>query len=236
MLMTGRLVVALLLAFASPFVVANDRDPSDLIDSAVLSDGFLDAHPDLQYRLEGMKAYKQGDYKAAFLHFLRAAHYADKPSQGMIADMYWAGIGVAADRELGYAWMDLAAERQYPQFVLFRERYWEALDEVRRAAAIKRGHAVFAAYRDVVAKPRLERELRRGRSQVTGSRTGFSGTGIWIQINTGPGTGLLLRGDEYYAKKYWDPERYWQLQDKIWRAPKRGQVHVGEPEQAKNDD
>ena len=224
-----RLLVALLLAFASSFVIAKDPDPKSFIDPAVLTDGFLDWHPDLQGRLEGMKAYNKGNYEVAFRHFLHASRYADKPSQGMIADMYWAGIGVAADRELGYAWMDLAAERLYPQFMLFRERYWNALDDKQRAAAIKRGHAVFADYGDAVAKPRLESELRRGRSMMTGSRTGFTGTGIWIQVRD---TGAVLRGDEFYAKKYWQADYYWQLQDQIWHAPKRGHVHVGEPEKA----
>src|SRR3546814_6828921 len=80
--------------------------------------------------------------------FLRAARYADKPSQAMVAEMHWRGLGVPQDRELGYAWMDLAAERMYPNFVIKRERYWQLLDADQRSNAIERGQQLLAEYGD----------------------------------------------------------------------------------------
>ena len=233
--MAVRSMIAILFAIASPLVLAQENGKHSLIDPAVLSAGFLESHPDLDWRLKGLRAYRKQEFKTALRYFLRAARYADKPSQGMVADMYWAGLGTPVDRSLGYAWMDLAAERSYPQFAIFRERYWDALNAAERADALERGKAVYAEYRDSVAKPRLEKELRRGRARSTGSRTGSTGTGIWIGIQNGPAAGNVVRGDEFYAKKYWVPEKYWQLQDKIWKAPKRGQVHVGELEQAESE-
>ncbi len=41
---------------------------------------------------------------------------------------------------------------------------------------------------------------------------------------------MTLRGDEYYAPQYWQPEKYWQLQDALWKAPLKGRVRVGELE------
>src|SRR3546814_20275176 len=87
-------------------------------------------------------------------HFLRAARYADKPSQAMIAEMHWRGLGVPQDRELGYAWMDLAADRMYPTFVIKRERYWQLLDADQRRNAIDRGHQLPPEYADDAPKPR----------------------------------------------------------------------------------
>ena len=42
---------------------------------------------------------------------------------------------VPADRALAYAWMDVAAERLYHDFLVRREGYWRALDEAQRNGA-----------------------------------------------------------------------------------------------------
>lgn len=221
-------LVALVAALAGP-VAANESGKRPEIDPAVLTEGFLAAHPDLRWRGEGVRAYEAGDFESAATYFRRAARHADKPSQAMLAEMYWRGVGVDRDRALGYVWMDLAGERMYPDFIVMRERYWNELDEAERASAIERGQAVFAEYADDVAKPRLETILRRERRRTTGSRTGFVGN-LTIIPNTGPmaGTGMTLSGEQYYAKEYWEPEHYWQLQDQIWRAPPRGRVDASD--------
>ena len=214
-----------------------EESPRAEIDPAVLTEGFLAAHPDLRWRREGIEAFEKGRHAEAMTYFQRAARHADKPSQAMVAGMYWDGQGVARDRALGYAWMDLAAERQYPDFVLFRERYWSQMTEPERASALERGQAVYAEYGDAVAKPRLETILRRERRKTTGSRLGFVGN-LTIIPQTGPlaGSGMTLSGEQYYAKEYWEPEAYWQLQDEIWRAPQReGKVDVGDVEQVRGD-
>lgn len=202
------------------------------IDPAVLTEGFLAAHPDLRWRGEAVRAYRDRDYAGALAYLKRAARYADKPSQAMIAEMYWNGIGVEQDRPLAYAWMDIAAERLYHEFLVRREVYWNALDDTAREDAIRRGQAILAEYGDEVAKPRLERELRRARGRITGSRVGSVGPMTIIPF-TGPlaGAGMTLTGDQYYAREYWDPAEYWRLQDRIWKAPLRERVDVGEVEQ-----
>ncbi|WP_448482076.1 sel1 repeat family protein [Pseudoxanthomonas mexicana] len=212
--------------FSAPAVAQEAR-----IDPAVLTEGFLAAHPDLRWRAEGVRSYERKDYASALTELKRAAYYGDKPAQAIIAEMYWGGIGVPTDRALAYAWMDVAAERLYHDFLVRREGYWRALDEAQRRDALERGQAVLAEYGDDVAKPRLEKILKREMRRVTGSRVGFVGN-LTIIPNTGPlaGTGMTLRGDEYYAPQYWQPEKYWQLQDALWKAPLKGRVRVGELE------
>lgn len=220
---------ALLVLAALPMAPVLAQEPK--IDPAVLTEGFLAAHPDLRWRAEGVRSYERKDYAVALNELKRAAYYGDKPAQAIVAEMYWNGIGVAEDRPLAYAWMDVAAERLYHDFLVRREGYWRSLDEAQRRDAIARGQAVLAEYGDDAAKPRLEKILRREMRRVTGSRVGFVGN-ITIIPNTGPlaGTGMTLRGDEYYAPKYWQPEKYWQLQDAIWKAPLKGRVRVGDVE------
>lgn len=197
-----------------------------------MTEGFLAAHPDLRWRREGLHDFGNERYREAIGHFRHAARYADKASQAMLAEMHWKGLGVPQDRAMGYIWMDLAAERMYPNFLILRERYWAELDEATRREAIERGQALYGEFGDDVAKPRLEKVLRRERRKITGSRVGFVGN-LTIIPQTGPfaGTGMTIRGDTLYAKEYWEPEKYWALQDTIWKNPPRGEVEVGEIQQ-----
>ena len=221
-------MAALVLAPALQSLPADAAEP--VIDPAVLTEGFLAAHPDLRWRAEGVRAYDRKDYAQALEYLQRSARYADKASQAMIAAMYWDGTGVVRDRPIAYAWMDLAAERMYHDFLLYREAYWNALDAGERADAIRRGQLLLAEYGDDVAKPRLEKILKQERRRITGSRVGSVGA-LTIVPFTGPmaGTGMTLTGDEYYADRYWEPAHYWRLQDQMWKAPLRGRVDVGAP-------
>lgn len=147
----------------------------------------------------------------------------------MVAEMYWTGQGTARDPVLAYAWMDLAAERGYRGFLGLRERYWNELDEAQRARAVLEGQAIYARYGDAAALPRIATQLRCGRSQVTGSRTGFAGnTKIYVP---GPGGYETIDSTKFYDDRYWDPKQYQQWQDAIWAKPRVGRVEVGEMEQ-----
>lgn len=200
------------------------------IPPEMLTSGFLTAHPDIRWRREGSYSYNQKEYDIAMDQFLRAARNADKPSQAMIAEMYWEGRGVPQDRELGYAWMDLAAERMYPNFVIKRERYWQLLDAHQRDNAIRRGRELLAEYGDDVAKPRLAKVMRQAKRETTGSHAGFVGGGLKITPMTGPlaGTGVTISPEKYYAPEFWEPSRYFASQDAEWGSPKHGNVNVGD--------
>lgn len=224
-------LVMLALSFGTAAAHGRESAPEAGFDPAVLTEGFLEAHPDLRWRGQGLRSQERGEHAVALRQFKRAAWYADKASQAMVAEMYWTGTGVEQDRPLAYAWMDIAAERMYPDLLVFRDRYWDALDAAERAEAIERGQAVLAEYGDATAKPRLERVLRRERRRATGSRTGFVGKLQIIPMN-GPmaALGFTVNVETYYAARYWEPEQYWQLHDTIWRAPRQERVDVGEPE------
>lgn len=190
---------------------------------------FLSAHPDLHWRSEGVRAWREGERERALELFLRAARYGDKPAQAMVAEMYWLGEGVTRDRARAYAWMDLAAERVYRRFLVGREQYWAELDEAERERALAVAEEIYDDYGDAVAKPRLERVLIRARRSVTGSRTGFIGT-LQVQVAGPGGTPIVIDGDRFYDPQYWEPERHWAWQDDVWQAPPRGRVTVGELE------
>lgn len=217
-------MLALALAAALP---AHAADPSSEIAprTEVLTENFLHYHPDLKFRMRGMASFEDGDHAEAHTAFKQSSRYADKASQAMVAEMLWNGLGTEANRALAYAWMDLAAERGYRNFVILREKYWLELDAAEREAAIAAGTAIYAEYGDEVAKPRLEAKLRQGMRQITGSRTGFTGAlSIMVPSNGGWTT---IDGSTYYADHYWRPDDYFDWQDTIWKDPPKGTVDVG---------
>jgi len=224
-----------LLAMLLPISTAMAADkkpaapPDPTADPLMITAGFLTHHPDMKYRLLGMEAFKAKKYEDAMRFFRRASFYADKPSQGMVAEMLWNGQGAPQDKALAYAWMDLAAERGYAGFLGLRERYWSALTEAERARAVSEGQEIYARFGDAAAKPRYETQLRRGRTQITGSRTGFAGN---VQIIVpGPGGEQTIDGTKFYDPRYWDAKKYWAYTDQVWAKPRIGRVSVGEVEQ-----
>ncbi len=203
-------------------------DEDALTTSAIVSsEGFLSAHPDLRWRKAGMEAYESGKFEYAFTCFGRAARYADKPSQAMLADMLWTGTNVPQDRPRAYAWMDLAAERDYGDFVRLREAYWAQLTESERKQAIEVGTPMLAEFGDEAAKPRLQTLLVRARKNLTGSRVGTVGP-MRIELPGPGGVPMTVSGQEYYDDRYWVPEQYWEWQDYAWRKPRDTEVKIGD--------
>jgi len=209
-------------AFVSP---AHSAGPSRNDAAVLASQSFLDAHPDLRHRQLGLRAQAAGRAAEAHEEFLRAAHFADKPAQGLVAEMLWRGDGVAADRAQAYAWMDLAAERGYRAMVIQRESYWRALTPAERERAIALGETLYARYGDAVAQPRLESRLRRARRHAAGSRLGFTGN-VKVEVPTAGGT-VSIDGASFFHPDYWEPERYWAWAGHGWDAPPQGRVDIG---------
>ena len=205
-------------------------DISDPAHIAANTDGFLSYHPDLRWRKEGLGRYEDGELSLALNAFKRSSKYADKGAQAMVAEMYWKGEGTDVDKAKAYAWMDLAAERGYKDFLTLREYYWRELDPRERERALKVGKEIYAEFGDDVAKPRLEKRINQGRRQTTGSRTGFKGA-LTIMV-PGAGGWITMDANEYYKEEFWQPELYFKWQDQLWKDYQRGRVEVGALETA----
>jgi hypothetical protein len=214
-----------LLALASTPVLAQDSATEDA--AVVQSRSFLNSHPDLRYRIAGMKAYQKSQYAEALRYFRLGAYYADKPSQAMVAEMLWKGEGADRNRVEGYIWMDLAAERLFKDLIIKREQFWSELSADERTQAIKAGQSFYNKYGDAVAKPRVEKILERDRRNITGSRVGFVGT-LKIEIPGPGGMPIQINGEDFYQDKFWKPEAYWSWQNVTWKALPTGTVTTSE--------
>lgn len=203
-------------------------------------EGILGAHPGFRWRREALRAIERGEQAPVQEWLERAARYADKPAQALIAERYWLGEGVQRDPALAYAWMDLAAERGYTVFIAHREKYWAALDEAQRRRALRVGQGLYAEYGDDVAKPRLASHLERRLRQQTGSRAGGrSAAEVFLPPSRNPsgeqgiGKGKTrsyyvgMRLPDYYRDRIWKADAYFAWQDAQYVGLPEGIVTVG---------
>ena len=195
------------------------------IPQALLTDGFLAAHPDMDYRMRGVALDRRDDPAAAAKEYRRAASYGDKPSQARLGEMYWNGEGLARDPVLGFLWMALAAEREQREFSLLKLYYWQHLDPAQQRQAQEQAPAMLEQYGDKAALRRLGTVMRREQRKTAGSLLGYN-----------PSSGPLFLGNGldpelYFAEVFWTPGDYVQLQDRIFEQQYQGRVDVGEVEQ-----
>ena len=215
-----------------------------LLISLLKNPQIVAAHPDLFYRDLGVRAYQADDKPKAVGLLLKAASYADKPAQAMLASMYWNGDGTPKDRPRGYAWMDLAADRGYQDLLIQREKYWAQLSASERQRAVSEGRQIYAQYNDEQGLRKLDQVLRQTADQATGSRTGFGGNNLTVRLRGGAaGSGLKsaqdfgpvvlggtpVRGTDYYSPMLWSAAPYAKLKDRVWEYARRemGTVEVG---------
>lgn len=210
--------------------------------------GFLGTHPDLYNYQAGAIAYNKEDYAKALAFFRKAAFYADKPSQAMIAEMLWNGRGIPQDRSAAYAWADLAAERNTPEMVALREAFWGELDEEGRRRALQAGEEIYARYGDDVAQPRVLAALRREKSKRTGSRLGSTTANVKVYAAAPRGEAMAededsepvnIDGEDFYAAAYWEPSQYFKWREVQWREgvnrTRKGEVTVGDPKRIREN-
>jgi TPR repeat protein len=187
-------------------------------------------HSDQFYEGAGMQAYVAHRYKHAMDQFKRSARLADKLSQLSIGLMYLNGEGIGKDPITAYAWLSLAAERNYPSFVATRDTVGKSLSSAQRQQADGVLQSLLKEYGDAVAKPRMIHELRMAMGTVNpvgrppiGAYTSLGGAAD-REPYCGPFGG---RGDcGFYASWRWDPKQYFAARDAQWDAPSVGKVTV----------
>jgi hypothetical protein len=229
------LFLATCLFFVSGLANAAKNDPLNDPDVQKTLRAMKDAdtwyHPDLFGEFAGMRRYAHHDYAGALKYFKIGAYYSDKLSALSVGLMYLNGEGVRKDPLTAYAWLVVAAERGYPEFVATRDRVKATLSPAQLQQAAPILAAVQAKYGDQVAKNRLVVQMRQGQMQITGSHTGFD-FGI-SQLNTGNCAGPAVEvggealakagcGDRsIFAKWRWDPKTYFAVRDSRWKATVR---------------
>lgn len=184
------------------------------------------------------EAYNAGRYKVAMEYYKLASRWADKFGQFNVGLMYVRGQGVESQPARGWAWLELSAERGYPQFVESANKVYGLLDGEQR----KRGREILEEellpeYGDEVAVERTANYMERKRRNATGSNTGFVGSLTVYDRNS-----FTSRdGEEFYAEEKWDFERIVELERRFMINLNSGSVKLRDfrtidDEQEKEDD
>jgi len=196
----GKLACAVLLLVVAARAHAQDDPLSDpavqkmLLDMSLTPTAF---HPDIYGEYTGMRYYAHRRFQGAMKAFEIGAYYADKVSQLSIGLMYLNGEGVAKDPVEAYAWLSIAAERDYPDFIATRDRVKTTLSDAQLLQAETIRARLAERYGDDVAKPRMAVQLRQG----------------------------TLQPHRDYSYAPWEPQRYFARRDAEWKG--KGTVKVG---------
>ena len=233
-----------ILAFAGHLAAdepANDREIRQTLDAMHNASTWF--HPDLYGMTLGAQEYAKHQYQAALKHFEFGALYADKFSQLCLGLMHLNGEGTNKDPVTAYAWLDLAAERNYPDFVATRDELKKTLTAAQLVRADATRAELSKRYGDAVAKPRMVMQLHLGMMNFTGSRTGFD-SGVMQSSPVHCGPALVIGGrvvpqigcgakNEFLAKENWLPELYFAARDREW-MPNVTVGPIGQPAASAN--
>lgn len=197
----------------------------------------LQAHPDVANRLLAVDLIDRGLDEQAQDALRGAARYADKPSQALLAERYWTGEGTRQDKVLGYAWMHLAAERDYPLFRSKRDAYWRNLSEEQRQLAAATVSELASTYADLHAKPRAAEAIDRTRKIVFRGPASAPRHGGSVLIPAAD-RWQEFSGEFYFNERFWQPDSYFEWTDTLWREAPVGRVDIGEinPVEASGDE
>ncbi len=238
-----RIAAALLVALAA--CARADEAPA-LTDATFMQlDDMLPSlrgRPNEEFRIQGLKAYQQGQYADAIRRFEAAAAHADKYSQHYLSLIHWHGVGTPVDRVQAYIWSDLAAERGNTRLLAIREKMWAQLSTSEQSRVSAQGQDYYARYGDEAAKPRAENEIRRFAREMTGSRVGYRNQPM--ESGGGPVNGAFVVETGNNAAAYavsvagspdelYGPEGGLRRLDGYWKEQDRlldGSVEVGELE------
>jgi hypothetical protein len=185
--------------------------------------------PGARYMEDGQRAYAAGQFGSALAKYKAAARWADKFAQYNIGVMHLRAEGVEFDPVKAWAWLELAAERDYPQMVEAADDLYAMLDEAQRAEGrdyLER--ELLPRYGDDARVEPTAQKMRQDRRRATGSRTG--GGAFLSYLTIIDGSGQTRRGDEYYAAEKWDFERIIEYETQVMFRIANGNVELGELE------
>lgn len=213
--------IVLLLAFVHPPAQADSEPLGDPLHR-------YDEHtPSANTMQRARRAYRANRHRAAFEYYKVAAFWADKLAQYNVGVMYLQGQGVEFDPVRGWAWLELSAERKYPDMVAAADQLSALLDGAQRQAARRiLEEELLPEYGDDVAIERTAKEMRRELRRGTGSRLGSRASLSAVTIIDG--NGMTRRGDEFYDPAKWDFENIVRYETRLMFQLARGRVEAGE--------
>jgi len=170
-------------------------------------------NPGMAAYMDATAHYEARRFDAAYDQYIEAAGWGNKLAQFNLGTMHYNGIGAARDVARAWAWIELSAERQYPQLRAAAREVWSELDAVEQSRAQRIYQSeLLPKYGDEATLPRAKRYVSRRYRAATGSRLGGSGSNTLL---VQPSDDIQSVGDVYYDEDGWRVER-WLEAEKEW--------------------
>lgn len=176
--------VALAMGVFSPAAVGQPNSPDSALDRRCNGAIYRFLPGDFNYCL-AVRMWGKQKYQEAETLLLLAAGWGSKPAQYALGIAYFNGDGVAKNRPLGLAWLQLSAERGDVNYTgMLGSANAAASPEEREAANVMLAR-LQDRYRDDVAASRAKRKYVREVAAAAGNRAYHSGLCI-EGLNSGP--------------------------------------------------
>jgi TPR repeat protein len=143
--------------FRNLIVAATLAATSTLHASQTIEQSELDAT-----LLEAQLAIEAREYEQAFELYNQAAQWGHKGAQYVLGELYLRGEGVAQNRIMGLAWLDVAAESRDRAFVKARNQAAQSMSETDLEKASVVADRIAAVYGIEAAQVTCKLEMRVG--------------------------------------------------------------------------
>lgn len=221
------IALATVLAITPALAAATDRPTLERPGNSFYA---YDEHtPSSRLMSDAQRAYRARMYSSALSTYKAAARWSDKFAQYNIGMMHLRGEGTEYDPLRGWAWLELSAERGYPQFQEAADALWRLFDDAERdrARAILEND-LLPVYGDEVTLERTAREMRFRQRDATGSRTGS--LGMLQMLRVIDASGFTRDGTEFYDPEKWDFQNIVRYETDLMIAIHGGTVELQELE------
>ncbi len=128
--------------------------------------------PDRIMLAEAITQYQDGYNKLAMVYFKRSAAFGNANAQAQIGLMYLKSLGVKEDWATGYAWIQLAAQHNTPQYTKLKLKVFSLLSPEEKVQSKAEYKAIIHYFGKSKAYTRRVRWVRKVTNSVLGSRVG----------------------------------------------------------------
>ncbi len=168
----ARSSIGIAVALAALLAASPVRAQVMLFDSAQpmkLQEEIAPYLPGVSFFQKGLDAYRKGQHAAAIDAWQASASWAMKDAQYNLGLAYFKGIGVAADRPRGLAWLALSAERKNPTMQASLAAAWDGATDAEHQQANAIWRDLKKQYGDDVALPKARKRFETEVAQLGGS-------------------------------------------------------------------
>ena len=134
--------------------------------------------PDKIMLAEAITQYQDGYNKLAMVYFKRSAAFGNANAQAQIGLMYLKSLGVKEDWAIGYAWIQLAAQHNTPQYTKLKLKIFSMLSPEEKEQSKSEYKKIAHYFGKSKAYTRRVRWVQKVTNSILGSRVGSRASNV----------------------------------------------------------